>query len=155
MKKPPAEEDTLFYKIAAFCAFRERCSTEVIARLKALGADGRSAATIMKRLREEGYLSDERFLLAYVRGKFNIKKWGKVKIAYGLKAFGFSRDEIEKALATIDMEEYTSTLAGLIGRKKSSFKGLPPGDVLLKLMRYATQLGYEYELIKKIAGEKD
>ena len=40
---------------------------------------------IIKTLFNEDYLNEKRFAKSYCRGKFNINKWGRVKIEYELR----------------------------------------------------------------------
>jgi SOS response regulatory protein OraA/RecX len=73
---------------------------------------------IITKLIEENYLNEERFAKAYVKGKFNQKAWGKIKIKQGLKLKNVSPVLIKKALLTIDASDYMDALTRLLRKKQ-------------------------------------
>lgn len=72
--------------IQRYCAFQERCQSEVEERLRSMGVLPEAQADLVAELMSEGYLNEERFARAYARGKFRIKGWGPRKISQGLQA---------------------------------------------------------------------
>ena len=142
-------------KLMRFCAYQERTQWEVRQKIKSLGLSGKDADWIEDYLIEEKFFDDQRFAQAYVRGKFNQQKWGKIKIKLGLKQKGVASDIAETSLATnIDEEQYAQTLLGLLEKKLAS---LDANEEYLskkaKLIRFAIGRGFEPSLIEKCAQQ--
>lgn len=128
-----ASIDGLYAKISRYCAYQERSSGEVRQKLRLLGADGKTSERLLARLREDNFLSDERFVSAYIRGKIRINGWGRLKIQYGLRAKGIEEHLIQKALKTeINADEYMALLRKTIeekGPKTALSRGFEPSEV--------------------------
>ena len=72
-------------KLQRYCAYQDRCHQEVEQKLKQIRMIPEAIEIIMVALIEDSHLNEERFAKAFVRGKFNIKKWGKVRLTLELK----------------------------------------------------------------------
>ncbi len=141
--------EELLIKLEAFCAYQERCKMDVLAKLRSWKVSEDHDAFIISKLQDSGYLDESRFLESYVSGKFRIKKWGKAKIRQGLYAKGFKHDAIEKALFEIDSDIYWNSLCQLAERKIAEIrtKGNLEFKEKIKILRYLSQKGYEYDLV--------
>ena len=93
-------------KMRKYCDYQERCHQEVRTKLLTLGVYGQNLEEIIAELIQEGCLNEERYARAYTRGKFRIKKWGRIKITHQLKAKHVSDYCIQAGLEEIDEEEY-------------------------------------------------
>ena len=89
-------ESSVKRKIENYCAYQERCHSEVKRKLNSLGVFGQDVDEYLFYLIDENFLSETRFSEAYVRGKFNYKNWGKIKIIKELKARDISDWNINK-----------------------------------------------------------
>ena len=142
-------------KMESFCAYQERAQQEVREKLYIWGLQSEDVENIIAELITENFLNEERFAKAFVRGKFRIKKWGKVKIIQHLKAKRISSPLIKIALREIDLDEYEENLDTLIQKKIGS----PAGSLNLaekaKLMRYLQSKGYENDLIFQRLNRKN
>jgi len=103
--------------IQRYCAFQERCQSEVAERLYSMGVLPEAQADLVAELMADGYLSEERFARAFARGKFRIKGWGPRKIAQGLQAKRVSSACIATGLDELDAAEMRAYLQ----RKKEAF----------------------------------
>lgn len=103
--------------IQRYCAFQERCQSEVAERLYSMGVLPEAQADLVAELMADGYLSEERFARAFARGKFRIKGWGPRKIAQGLQAKRVSSACIAAGLDELDAAEMRAYLQ----RKKEAF----------------------------------
>lgn len=145
----------LLQKAAAYCAYRERTVAEVLEKLKTSGATDVQQENIVARLLAEKYIDEGRFAASFVRGKFNINKWGRLKIKAELGFRGIEKKHIEKALKEINDSDYQATLKKLLEKKLKDIKGEAPAKARAKLMRFAYSKGFEPELAGKIiAGLK-
>ncbi len=123
----------IYTKLTRYCAYQERSRAEVRQKLRLLGTDGGTAETIMRRLEEEGYINEERFAGAYVRGKFRINGWGRLKIKNGLRAKGVEENLIRTVLENeIDKDGYKERLREILAAKgvqTALSRGFEPGLV--------------------------
>ena len=136
-------------KAMRYCSVQERCEFDVLNRFRAWNVDEKDYDSILDHLIDENFLNQERFVEAFIRGKFRIKSWGKNKIKMGLIAKGaFNEEQFDKVFnAEIEEEEYLGTLFKLI--EKKSFL-LVEEDVFTKrdkIYRYMLTKGYESELV--------
>jgi regulatory protein len=130
-----------------YCAYQERCHMEVEQKLKSMRMIPEAIDHIIVALISDNYLNEERFAVAYVRGKFNIKKWGKKRLLLELKQRKISQYNIEKALQQLDRKTYLSTFHLLAEKKANTLEHLPPLKKKKKLVDYLLYRGWESELI--------
>jgi regulatory protein len=138
-------------KLKQFCAYQERCHSEVKEKLYNYGVYQMDAEEIISKLVEDNYLNEERFAVHFTGGKFRIKQWGRVKIKYELKQKQVSEYCIKKALAVIDENEYLKTLDKLAGIKLLTLKH--EKNIFIKRKKMQDHLrmkGYEGELITDV-----
>ena len=146
-KKHLTKEQAL-QKLKHYCAYQERCHSEVKEKLYALGVWKTEHDEIIAALIEESYLNEERFAIAFASGRFRMKQWGKVKIKYELKQKQVSEYSIKKALKQIDEEEYLATFKKLAKEKYASLKAEQYLVRKKKTMDYLIGKGYEMELVR-------
>ena len=137
--------------IKKYCTYQDRCQSEVKTRLIRMGIPEPSVNEIISMLISEGYLSEERFSRSFSRGKFKIKKWGRLKIKKHLVAKGISNRCVEIGISEIDKNDYSETLSDLISKyylrngSKSKYQ----------LVKYFSNKGFEKDLIFQILEENE
>lgn len=136
-------------KLKHFCAYQDRCHSEVKAKLQQLKIWGNEADEIMAALIMEDYLNEERFTRSFVRGKFRMKQWGKNKIIQALKSKFISDYCIRKGLEEIDEEEYYKILEKLASEKYRSLKSEQYLRRRFKTIQYLLAKGYEAALVNE------
>lgn len=135
-------------KLEAFCAYQERCQFEVNQKLLSWNIPQEQRDQLIAHLIQYRFLDEERFAEAYVSGKFRIKRWGKIKIKQYLKQKQISDYSIQKALKTIDSEEYIHSAIHLAKKKQNEQKkGENHWQVKAKIQRYLASKGYEQSII--------
>jgi regulatory protein len=137
-------------KLKQYCAYQERCHSEVKEKLAGYGVYGRDADEIISTLVEENYLNEERFAIHFAGGRFRMKQWGKVKIKVELKQKQVSDYCIKKALAAIDADDYLHTLHQLYDKKIATLRS--EKNIFIKkkkLQTYLLQKGYESSLVNE------
>jgi regulatory protein len=144
-----SEEEALS-RLMRFCAYRERSHAEVRGKLLDLKIYGEALEAIITELITEGFLNEERYAKAYVRGKFNNNKWGRIKILNGLRAKKVSAYCIKKGLNEIDEEEYNLMLRSLLEKKIGLSTESNRFILIKKVSQYGIQKGYEYDLVKSV-----
>jgi regulatory protein len=96
--------------IHRYCAFQERCQSEVQERLRSMGIVPEAQAELVSELISGDFLSEERFARAFARGKFRIKGWGPRKIIQGLQAKRVSSACIALGMSELNDEEVRTYL---------------------------------------------
>ena len=145
----------ILIKLMRYCAYQERCTSEVVEKMKSLGADPDWFDEIIDHLQSDGYLDDTRFAQIYARSKFNQLRWGKLKISRGLKHKGVSNEDINVGLREIVLSDYHNTLKDLIAKKRRELKGVGELQLRQKIVRYAVQKGYETGLVYAILNDNN
>lgn len=140
-------------KIEKFCAYQERSHQQVKRKLQGYGLNGMDADILLVELMHANFLNEERYAMAYARGKFKIKGWGKAKIKQGLKREGVGEKLIQQALASLGMDDYLDTLNTLTTKKWPLIKGASHIEKVFKLKRYLLGKGYDFEAIDKAIAQ--
>jgi regulatory protein len=152
--KPQLTQTQLTLRGEKYCAYQERSHQQVRDKLYDLGGNQEEVENIIVHLIQTNFLNEERFAEAYVRGKFNIKRWGKFKIQTGLKKHRVDAKMIRKALAQIDQDEYLEVLRTLLNQKKERLKEKNLYKRKASMVRFASQRGFESDLIYDMLREK-
>lgn len=146
MKKWISVDDALA-KLQHFCAYRDRCHQEVRKKLLDLGIYGEDLENIIIQLIEERFLDEERFARSFVRGKFRINKWGKIRIKQELKRREISDYCIRKGMEEIKSEAYEEQLQEIITNKAAQVREENSYKKKNKIAGYVIGRGYEPALV--------
>ncbi len=134
-------------KMAKYCAYQERCQFEVRTKLFGSGLSNDEIENVICDLIEQKFLDELRFSKAFVKGKFNTKSWGKLKIKQHLKQKKISNSCINKALDEISNEDYFNKLNGLIKKKNKLLVTDNEYTRKQKIGRYLIGKGFESEIV--------
>ena len=134
-------------KIKKYCAYQERCQTEVRTKLLEFKLTVENIENIICCLIEENFINEERFSRSFVRGKFRQKKWGKIKIRQSLQYKNISEYCIRKGFEEIDEEEYLKTLESILKKKEGLLNEENEFIRQQKLAKYAISRGFENNLV--------
>lgn len=135
-------------KAKHYCAYQERCHSEVRDKLYALGLHRNEVEQLLTQLIEENYLNEERFAITFAGGKFRIKQWGKEKIKYALRQKRISDYCIRKALTSIPNTDYNKTFYTVADKKLTALKSEKNIFIKKKKIKdFLQQRGFELQLI--------
>ena len=134
-------------KLQYYCSYQDRCHKEVIEKLKIFNIKSNESNEIISNLIKDNYLNESRFSENFVRGKFKIKNWGKVRIVRELKQRNISRYNINLGLKEIDSQEYQNKLDEIFKNKLSSLDNLNKTIIKKKIISYLLYRGWESNLI--------
>lgn len=138
-------------KLAKYCAYQDRCHWEVEQKLNEFNLIPEGRDEIIIYLIQNNFLNEERFAKSFVRGKFNQKHWGRIKIKSELKKKRIPTNLIQIALKEIDEDQYQSTLTELFEKKKNSLKSERDGlKKKFKIQNFLLQKGFERENIQSL-----
>lgn len=137
-------------KIAAYCAYQERCQKEVRDKLFDYGLASKDVEKLVTTMILEGFLNEERYAKSFVRGKFRIKRWGKIRIRKELKLRMLNDTCINLGMKEIDEQEYWETLCYLAEKKWAKTRGKNIFIRKEKLKRFLMYKGFEHEKINSV-----
>ncbi len=149
------DRKTALLKAQKYCAYQERSQQEVRDKLYEWGLHRNDVENVLVDLIEENFLNEERFAIAFARGKFRIKKWGKIKIKLELKAHHVSSYCINKALSEIDDTAYISVLKEVIAKREKTIIDKHPAKRKYKIISYAVSRGFEADLVKELLTDME
>lgn len=142
-------------KAMTLCAGREYCVSEVAEKLRSWGNGENHIAGIIGILKRDNFINEERYAMSFVKDKFRYNKWGKIKIAFHLKAKNIDREIIKRALDSIDTEYYKKILDELLSAHRKVVKAKNQYDMKAKLLRYGLSKGFENSLLYELLNEMD
>lgn len=134
-------------RLMKYCSEAERSSHDVLAKLVSWAIPSEEGEIIIQKLKKENFLNDERYASSYVREKWNLDRWGRIKIGHALKQKNIDDRVIEQSISAIDADDYQKQLEELLQKKWREVKSENTGDSLRGLMMYALNRGFEEELI--------
>jgi regulatory protein len=141
-------------KMEHYCAYQERCHSEVEQKLRSLKMDSEETSVIISQLINDNFLNESRFACSFARGKHRIKHWGRVRIINELKFRHISTYNINLALKEISLEEYSATFQNLADR---TWENSTETNALKKRKKFCDNLlrkGFEsnlvYEKVKEL-----
>ncbi len=142
-------------KAEHYCAYQERAQQEIRNKLYDWGLHAPDVEGIISELISTNFLNEERFARAYVSGKFNIKRWGKLKIKQGLKLRKVPDKMIMKALNSIDYDDYLKVVQEAAEKKLRTITEKDPYKRKHKLMSYLMGKGFESDVILSVLKDNN
>ena len=140
-------------RIQSYCAIQDRCQWEVEKKMKEWGISDEIIENILTDLILDKFVDEQRFSESFCRGKFRIKKWGKVKIENELKIKNISKNCIDKGLLQIEKKEYIKVLKDLYLKKRDSLKDTNQFIRKGKIVKHLQQKGFESKLIWELINK--
>ncbi|MFN8210660.1 MAG: regulatory protein RecX [Bacteroidales bacterium] len=147
--------DIALKKAMALCAGREMCRHDISAKLSSWGVKEEDSSRIISVLVSEKFIDEERYANAFVKDRFRYNRWGRVKIAAGLKAKHIQPELIKEALAVIDDDVYISSLKEMLAGHRRKVKAKNQYDLKGKMMRFGLSRGFESSLLYDILNDLD
>ena len=142
--------DELLHKAASYCSISEHCSREVTQKLTVWGVDESDRKKIIDQLMADDFINEKRFAKAFVKDKFHLNKWGKIKITMALREKAIDKEIINNSLDLIDEGEYEELLASLLKSKQKTIKYEFEYEKQGKLFRFAQSRGFENQVIERV-----
>ena len=149
LPKKSLTKEQAYQKLRHYCAYQDRCHSEVKMKAYSLGLRKPEAEELTSKLIEENCLNEERFAKTFAGGKFRIKQWGRMKIIGELKGKQISSYCIAAAMEEIDENKYKQILHKLAVKRWNSIKG-EGTNLYVKMTKtrdYLLLKGYESNLI--------
>ncbi len=145
-KNPSGNKKEALTRLMHLCSRQEKCTYDIRIKLKNWNLSVEDTEQIVRQLKEDKYLDDERYARFFVRDKFAFNKWGRQKIRYMLHAKSIDNSIIEKALTELSDDEYHQTLLDELKKKRKHLSGNNLFQLKAKLFNFASQRGFESNL---------
>ena len=139
--------ENIYKKISLYCSYQERSHKEVLLKISKSNISKNETDKIIAKLITENFLNETRYAIAYARGKFRIKNWGKIKIINKLKQQNISSWNIKKAIDEIDKDEYSKSFNLIFNKLNLKYNYLKKIYRKKKILSILYSKGWEYELI--------
>ena len=138
-------------KAMRYCSFQERCTLDLEKRFYAWNVKKGDWDKILGYLIKEDFLNEKRYVEAFVRGKFKIKKWGKNKLKMGLIAKRiYDEKQFNQVFEEeIEEEEYVNTIKELIVKKTLITDEEDEIKLKARVYKYMLSKGFESDLVYK------
>ena len=148
-------EQEAFLALATLCAQAEHCQYEMLEKMKKWQLTDEQQARVMARLTGERYVDDERYARAFVRDKIRYNKWGCRKVEQALWQKRIDEDIRQRVLDEVDDGEYVGVLMPLLQQKRKAVKAKDDYELNQKLVRFALQRGFTFDIIKQCLHADD
>lgn len=146
---------TILQKAREYCAYQERCRSEMELKFQQWGVDKVRAAKMIEQLEKDNFLNEDRYTETFVRGKFRLKKWGKNKLAAELRMKKIPEDIIAKHLQDIDDAEYRSAIIVLAEKKSKELQEKDKFKKNQKIARFLISKGFDPQLVFSVIKISD
>jgi regulatory protein len=140
-------------KAQNICAKMEKSKGEIRQKLFEWKVEKQFHNEILELLEKDKYIDENRFVHFFVRDKFKLNKWGKIKIDFALRAKEISSDLIFEAIESIDFDDYVKTCKDLLKKKLKTMGDDMNEKRREKLMRFGQSRGFEANLVYKLSEE--
>ncbi len=135
--------------ILRLLSFRERSEKELKSRMKLAGYEDDVMERTLKKVKEMGYLDDDRFARRFVESGRS-KGFGKYRLQSGLKEKGIDEETVKQLLAPVSDEEELRQACLLLQRKiKEGDRGFIQRKEFEKYQRFLLRKGYSYFIASK------
>lgn len=135
------------------CARKEYCAYDIRRKLERMNLPEGVAEGIIRGLKEERYIDEERYIRSFISDKVRFNKWGRKKIEFALLQKQLPRQAVEKAFSEYRDGELSRSLPALLERKWASVTGNSLYEKESKLIRYALGRGFTMDEITRSLQE--
>ncbi len=142
-------------RVQNICSKQEKCRRDIHEKLISWNLPDKEINTFIASLEKEGFIDEQRYAESFVRDKLRINKWGKRKIEYLLKQKHIPEHMISTSLDQIRNDEYKELLHTEIMKKLKSLRTTNSYEKKRKLIQFAQQRGFEYEVIYQVLDKID
>ena len=127
--------------------YRQRTTKEIKAYLAKFNLDQSIIEAIIKKLKQNNFLDDNRFIEAFINDSLNLNLRSIKMIKFNLLKKGFKKADIDAILVNYSDEEVLKKLI-LKKQKISSYKNSQ------KLINYLINRGFDYQQVKSVLANQ-
>ncbi|WP_338043941.1 RecX family transcriptional regulator [Paenibacillus lutrae] len=143
------ERHDAYLRAVRFVAVRPRSQHEVRRKLKEIGYEDELIELTINRLLDQKYLDDAEFAKIWTEQRIQYQRKGRNAVRYELAQKGLSKDEISKALSSVDENEELEG-AMVVGRKKWKATSGETMDRKRKTASFLLRRGYTSSVTSQV-----
>lgn len=143
------KQSDIVKKLQRYCVYQDRCHKDVTDKMKLMKIPYTLYDNVLVELIKDDFLNEERFAFSFIRGKFRIKQWGKIKLKNELFQRNITSALINNALGQINDEDYNKTFDELALKKFNYLNQDTSLKSKKKFISYLQYRGWENDLIFK------
>lgn len=129
-----------------WCATQDRSQEECRRKLMKAGIQGMEVEAIIASLIASGFVDEERFARAFVRGKMRMKGWGRMKIMAALRQHQVPDRLIQQAISMeLLPESYSETIDKVAVKRWEQLQVYEPTVRKTRLIRYLMGKGFSMQ----------
>jgi regulatory protein len=132
------------------CSGSEKCGHDIRMKLIKKGLNRGDIDWVIDQLKSDQFIDEERYAGFFVRDRFRLSGWGRIKISFALRQKQIPGNIIASQLESINSEEYTEKLRKILRVKNQKLEEGDDYKRKMKLMAFASQRGFEPDLIHKV-----
>lgn len=133
---------------------RDRTCAELTRLLAARGFDQADVQVALDRLKEQGYLDDERFATTWARSRIRTKPMGPYRLSKELEAKGVDDQFVRETLKDIYDEGEEPVARRAMAGKLSALGRLSVASRTLRVAQFLQRRGFSSEVIWRLLHEK-
>ncbi|MDD5558137.1 regulatory protein RecX [Candidatus Methylomirabilis sp.] len=133
---------------------RDRTCAELARLLAARGYTQADTQAALDRLKEQGYLNDQRFATAWATGRLRTKPMGQYRLSKELEAKGVEVQLVHEVLEEIYEEGEEPVARRAMAGKLSVLGRLPASSRTLRVARFLQRRGFSNEVIWRLLHEE-
>lgn len=148
---PAKARERLFQRAAKLLAAKQRSVEELRERLlSGRGATPELVETVIERLREYGYLDDERFAQSYASLRIQQRPIGRQRLQRDLRLRKIDKQTVDNALDQVFEQTSENDLIDRAIAKRIRLRGRPATRAeSKKLFDHLLRQGFEFELVSE------
>lgn len=127
-------------RLRKWCSIQERCSWDARKKILKWGGSEAQAEQAISQMLDENFMSEERFIEAYVRSHVEYKKWGPNRVLSGLRSKGISASTAQKYVNGVSRKKVLDTLNLLVTRRAEELPNHRD-----RIIRFLINKGYKLE----------
>lgn len=139
-----------YYVAVKMLSNKMRTRKEVIKHLKNRNYDIKTIEEVIKRLYQERYLSDTRYITAYINDQLNLTDKGPMRITRELEALGYKEDVIREHLIKFGDPVWEAKINKIIEKKMKLTTNLSAASLRHKIIVHLIDKGHYKDLIMNL-----
>ena len=143
----------IYNKAVKYIVTKLRSEKEIIEYLKKYTEEEKLIDKIVKQLKYEGLLNDERYIRAFIEDKVNLTTWGPLKIKNELEKMDMDSEIVNSFLDNYDENLFEEKIKRIILKREKSNKKDSLYILKQKVERDLFELGYPKEMIKEYTSK--
>ena len=142
-------ENEALLRLQKVCSQQEKCLFDINRKLMEWRIPVNQAKHILEKLLADKFIDESRYSRSFVRDKFRLNEWGRIKLEYTLRQKKINEKTIHDALEEIDEKTYHDLVIEILRKKSKTLKDNDINIIKAKLIRFAQSKGFEYNVIRQ------